>query len=109
MKLCKRRFLNRRTIKTWLNTYIYKRKIDELISNGKFKRDKKHKYILRNMEKIKIGKRLKWINRIRIGKGKGKKLGKLQFCIKILFQELLNIYVILSNLRNIYVYSIFIN
>ena len=29
------------------------------------------------MEKIRIGKRLKWINRIRIGKGKGKKFGKL--------------------------------
>jgi len=29
------------------------------------------------MEKIRIGKRLKWINRIRIGKGKGKKLVKV--------------------------------
>ena len=61
------------------------------------------------MEKIRIGERLKWINKIRIGKGKGKKLEKLQFFIKIFFQELLNIYVILSKLRNIYDYSIFIN
>ena len=29
------------------------------------------------MEKIRIGKRLKWINKIRIGKGKGKKIGKI--------------------------------
>jgi hypothetical protein len=29
------------------------------------------------MEKIRIWKRLKWINRIRIRKVKGKKLGKL--------------------------------
>ena len=29
------------------------------------------------MEKIRTGKRLKWINRIRIGKGKGKKIGKI--------------------------------
>ena len=42
-----------------------------------FKETKIQKYVLRNMEKIKKGKRLKWINRIRIGKGKGKKFGKL--------------------------------
>ena len=29
------------------------------------------------LKKIRIWKRLKWINRIRIGKGKGKKFGKL--------------------------------
>ena len=29
------------------------------------------------MEKIRIGKRLKWINRIRIGKDKWKKIGKI--------------------------------
>jgi hypothetical protein len=31
------------------------------------------------MEKIKIGKRLKWINRIRIRKGKGKILKNYSF------------------------------
>ena len=42
-----------------------------------FLSEKEKKFIWRNIEKIKIGKRLKWINRIRIGKGKGKKFGKL--------------------------------
>ena len=42
-----------------------------------FKETKKQKFIWRNIEKIRIGKRLKWINRIRIGKGKEKKFGKL--------------------------------
>ena len=46
------------------------------------------------------GKRLKWINKIRIGKRK--KIGKIIVFYKDFSKELLNIYVILSNLRNIY-------
>ena len=56
----------------------------------------------KNKEKIKVDKQNK-------KEKMKKKFGKLQFFIKILFQELLNIYVILSKLRNIYDYSIFIN
>ena len=67
--------------------------------------EKKEK--LKEKELIKVYGKNK--NRENKRKGKGKKLGKLQFFIKIFFQELLNIYVILSNIRNSYFYSIFIN
>ena len=56
--------------------YIYLLK-KNLLENFK---ETKNKNIFEGiLKKIRIGKRLKWINKIRIGKGKGKNLGNYSF------------------------------